>query len=720
MRYILLFILLMQSMLVSAQRTCGAEILHQIKLKNDPTLINKEEEIENFVQKYTESRAGLKADLSEEMIIPIVFHVVYFREAQNILEERILEQIEVLNQDFNALNSDINNVPGPFQSAIGKLNIKFVLANRDPDGNPTTGINRVKTSKSTAFDYIKDDVKSNSQLGVNAWDTKSYLNIWVCDIKDYSASSRSLLGYATFPSSAGRFDDGVVLNYRHVGKPTSGGGSFNLGRTATHELGHYFNLRHIWGDADNCRADDGVADTPKQLTSSSGSPRFPKTDECSNSYPGIMFMNYMDYSNDAALLMFTNNQATRMAATMSGPRASLLTSKGYVNATDYDVAISKINSPNTSFLCDNAFTPSVKVVSLGKNPVTTFKVDFIVNDIAYQTATWTGLINLNGVVNVVFNPVTIENGSYTVKYKVYATNEQDLDPSNDSKSVSVKVGTDSKSLPFTESFESINIATNGFVISNPDNAITWSRSSSNASTDGKYSIFMNNAEYDPSLYSNEYGVFDDIIFPFINLKNYNQATMTFDLAACQYTELDVANNNWDTLQVLVSVDCGQTFNVIYSKYAGELITVPPSTSFFKPNNINQWRTESLNLSEYTGQDNVLLKIRNISHFENNIYIDNLKINGTQVTSVKDAISDVYIQLYPNPTKGNVSVRIDQNVQSLKRIEWMNTLGQTIQVPTSGPISNFMQFDFSNQVKGIYIAHFIFEDGTVNSKKLILN
>jgi hypothetical protein len=717
MRYILLFGLLLQSILVFADRNCGTESLHQIKLKNDPTLINKELEIENFTRKFVEKNASLKLALADEIIIPVVFHVVYYSAAQNISDTRLREQIEVLNNDFNALNFDISKVPGPFQSLIGKFKIKFVLANRDPQGNVTSGVDRVKTTKSAAFNYATDDVKFTATAGVNAWDTKSYLNIWVCNISDYSDNSE-LLGYATFPTSAGQKDDGVVLNYKYVGV-TGATRPFNLGRTATHEIGHYFNLRHIWGDQNNCTADDGISDTPKQFQSSSGDPRYPKTDNCTTVSPGIMFMNFMDYCNDASLYMFTLNQASRMDATMAGPRASLVKSRGYVNATEYDVAVNKITAPSSNFLCDNTFTPSVNVVSNGNNQVTSFKVDFSVNKTLQQTATWTGSIGLNGFVNVIFNPITIENGTYNIAYRVYNTNGIDTDPTNDTISKSLKVGTDSKSLPLTESFET-SIISNGFSISNTDDGLTWARSTINSSTDGNYSIFMNNHDYDPLNYSGEYGVSDDIIFPFINLSDYDQATMSFDLSACQFTSLSTPDNNWDSLQVLVSTDCGQTFKVIYNKYAASLITVPNSANFFKPSNPSQWRTETIDLSQYAGRDNVLLKFRNISQFENNIYIDKLNINGNKVTSIKDAISDVNIQMYPNPTKGEVVIKIENKIRPLKQIQWINTLGQVIQVPTRSPISNYMQFDFTHQAKGIYIANFIFEDGTISSKKLILN
>lgn len=295
----------------------------------------------DLIEEYQKSRilpeqsSQINQKISSEIVIPVVVHVVYNTSAQNISDSRIFQQIEVLNKDFQAINSDISEVPTPFKSLIGSSGIKFVLANRDPNGNVTNGIVRVNTTKTS---FNNDAVKRASGGGSAAWDTKSYLNIWVCNLVD---GSDDVLGYAQFPypGSGSATTDGVVIGYRYFG--VSGASApFNLGRTATHEVGHYLGLYHIWGDdedqSNTCSEDDLINDTPKQSEPTFGCTSFPLLDVCSNTSPGVMFMNYMDYSDDACLIFFTKGQQNKIANVISTYRPGLLTSKGYATSTAVD------------------------------------------------------------------------------------------------------------------------------------------------------------------------------------------------------------------------------------------------------------------------------------------------------------------------------------------------------------------------------------------------
>ncbi len=297
------------------QRTCGTMEVHHKMLKDDPDYAKNLERIEQFTQEYIKNNQNAKT--SAIITIPVVFHVVYENSAENISDLRLNEQLDVLNQDFGKTNTDASLVPSAFQSLHVDTEIRFCLATKDPNGNPTTGITRTSTTVST-FSISSNNVKFTSSGGKDAWNTDKYLNIWVCDL------GTSLLGYAQFPGGSAA-TDGVVLNYRYTGK-TGAGAPFNKGRTATHEVGHYLNLRHIWGDASGCSPDDLVSDTPTQDESSSGCPTYPYTDACQTSSPGIMFMNYMDYTDDACMYMFTAGQKARMKAALAGPRSSLITS----------------------------------------------------------------------------------------------------------------------------------------------------------------------------------------------------------------------------------------------------------------------------------------------------------------------------------------------------------------------------------------------------------
>jgi hypothetical protein len=222
--------------------------------------------------------------------------------------------ITALNRDFQAQNPDRSNVPAVWQGLVANPKIKFALATRNPKGQSTDGITRTQTNRDS---FPPDDsVKKASQGGASAWPTDRYLNIWICTLGD------GLLGYAQFPGGPARTDGVVILNtgYGTTGTATA---PFNLGRTATHEVGHWLNLRHIWGrDYVSCSDSDHVTDTPNQQGPNYGNPSFPQL-SCNNGPDGDMFMNYMDYVNDKAMVMFTPGQVMRMNATLAGPRRKL-------------------------------------------------------------------------------------------------------------------------------------------------------------------------------------------------------------------------------------------------------------------------------------------------------------------------------------------------------------------------------------------------------------
>jgi len=289
------------------RRQCGAMQAHFRLLEQDPNFRSRQAVLERSVARRMASGAVAKATTTT---IPVVVHVVYNTAAENISVAQINSQIAVLNRDFNATNSDKSKVPVPFKGLVASANIKFALATKDPNGKPTKGITRTKTTRPEFGS--NDSVKSVATGGQDAWPSDKYLNIWVCKLRG------GLLGYAQFPGGPAKTDGVVIL---HTGFGTSGTAQppFNLGRTVTHEVGHWLNLRHIWGDTENCSGSDLVADTPNAEGPNFGNPTFPHV-SCSNGPNGDMFMNYMDYVDDKAMFMFTSQQVARMAATLENER----------------------------------------------------------------------------------------------------------------------------------------------------------------------------------------------------------------------------------------------------------------------------------------------------------------------------------------------------------------------------------------------------------------
>jgi hypothetical protein len=250
----------------------------------------------------TSSEIKTRDTLKDEVItIPVVIHVLYNNDQQNISDQQILSQIEVLNKDYRRQNTDAKNTPDAFKSVAADVKIVFCLANVDPLGKPTTGIIR-KYTKENSFS-ANDEMKSSATGGDEAWDATKYLNIWICNL------SGNTLGYGLLPGSPAE-KDGVVIKYTAFGTIGTVISPYNKGRTATHEIGHWLGLRHLWGDAD-C-GDDGIADTPPQQTSNNYCPVFPHPSSCSvNSY-GDMFMNFMDFTDDGCMNMFTQGQKNEM------------------------------------------------------------------------------------------------------------------------------------------------------------------------------------------------------------------------------------------------------------------------------------------------------------------------------------------------------------------------------------------------------------------------
>ena len=301
-------------------RRCGTtEYTKWMEQINPDYAINRQV-IENFTTQWVADNPQ-QAKSAATITIPVVVHVVYRTAAQNISDAQVLSQIPVLNKDYRRLNTDAGNTPSVWQSIAADAGIEFCMASVDPNGNPTNGITRTETTV-TSFTSNNSDVKFTSSGGRDAWPSNKYLNIWVCNL------TGGILGYATPPGFPAN-QDGVVIGYKYYGTTgTSLDPVYNKGRTATHEVGHWLNLEHIWGDDGGaCNGSDNVTDTPNQAGENFGCPSFPIV-SCSNGPNGDMFMNYMDYTDDGCMNLFTNGQKTRMLACLNGPRSSILTSNG--------------------------------------------------------------------------------------------------------------------------------------------------------------------------------------------------------------------------------------------------------------------------------------------------------------------------------------------------------------------------------------------------------
>jgi hypothetical protein len=294
------------------RRQCGTMVVDAKLAEQFAGYRKAQDRIEQGIRRSIISGEAEKT-LRKLITIPTVVHVVYKRPAENISDAQVKSQITVLNKDFRASNPDKSKVPQVWKSLVADANVQFALAKKDPKGKATTGITRTKTTRDSFG--TGNAVKKKAQGGADAWPSDRYLNIWVCNLAD------SLLGYAQFPGGPAA-TDGIVILYTAFGTSGAAATPFNLGRTATHEIGHWLNLRHVWGDRNDCGGTDYCTDTPNQQLPNTGKPTFPHM-TCNNGPNGDMFMNYMDYVDDDSMFMFTATQVARMNATLAGPRKKI-------------------------------------------------------------------------------------------------------------------------------------------------------------------------------------------------------------------------------------------------------------------------------------------------------------------------------------------------------------------------------------------------------------
>lgn len=602
-----------------AQDRCGiVEVTENRRAKN--VLRERDDQFEEWMQN-RRARMGARAQAMETYRIPVVVHIVHKGEAvgtgANLSEAQILSQIAVLNRDFNRLNTDAANTPSEFQAVAANMDIEFILAQQTPDGLSTNGILRSKGSQNQWTINDEEKLKATSY-----WPSADYLNIWVTDL------SSTLLGYAQFPVSdlAGLEDasdnaltDGVVIDYSVFGSRDDGAFSltanFNKGRTATHEVGHFFGLRHIWGDDNgSCGGNnDYVSDTPDQGNSTSGCPSNPQT-SCS---VHTMFQNYMDYTNDACMNLFTAEQVGRMVTVVenSPRRTSLLTSHALNALAANDMGIVSVLSPGTS-MCSGTVAPAIHLQNYGTNVVSSTTLQFTINGVVYETrdVSFSTPVQMGATADITFSSLPLASGSYELGFRISKTNgTTDGNATNDEDKQTTWVPY-STTLPFTEIFDVLPSKWN---IDNSDNGITWASKTA------------------PSVLSSNGAAFLDFYnYADADAESDKITTSQFDLTSAKspYLILDVAyaqrSSLADGLKIYVLTGCESSVasgTLVYNKAGSTLSTASARSAAFTPSGASEWRTEIVDLAAFKGQSQVQIAFVGINNHGNNLYIDNISV-----------------------------------------------------------------------------------------------
>lgn len=569
--------------------------------------------------------------------IPVVVHVIHNGEnvgaGTNLPYAQIESQIRVLNEDFNRTNADAVNTPGDFQPVAGSISIEFKLATRDPDGLPLAepGVHRVdRNTMGWDAPPFSDSYVESVIKPATIWDPNQYLNIWVLDL------SGGLLGYAQFPESTldglpntgeeSANTDGVVIwhkafgsNYDASGAPVNSPydllSAYDRGRTTTHEVGHFLGLRHIWGDGD-CNADDFVSDTPTaDGDNSTAAPcTYPGRNSCNDGANDLpdMFQNYMDYSNDVCMNLFTQGQMSRVETVLqNSPRRKELLSSSAADPlpiyASFKVDVEAGCAPLTVTFTDQSG------VDTGEQPISSWTWNFDVTAVGGSVSPANSASGA-GPHTITFDPTTLGAGSYTYEIELVVSNGSKS--ASFKKSVTVVVPDASQPLPLNEGFES------GTITDGNGTTGTWQVSTN--SPDGGWDFTSAAYEGSQALWVNNYdvdlrGKRVEVLSPYFDLAGVAKPQLRFFVAYAPYS-----SNFYDGLEVVLLTDCGATETILYTKEGQALATAPSTTLLFTPTP-EQWREEIIDLSAYIGQSDLRIAIRNKGGWGNALYIDGVKL-----------------------------------------------------------------------------------------------
>jgi hypothetical protein len=567
--------------------------------------------------------------------IPVVVHVIHMGEPvgmeSNLSEARILSQLEALNKDFNRINEDKVKTPASFESVAGSLNIEFVLAKSAPNGQPTTGIVRVDGGKRKNAPQVSNRCwnvnTENSELKAKSyWPSEDYLNIWVSRLcNDY-------IGLAQYPVSdleglEGYKDglaltDGVVIDYSAFGIGSEDP-SYNLGRSTTHEVGHFLGLRHTWGDENNCTGSDYVSDTPNQAGSSLDycpAPFTVKTDDCSTSAPGVMYQNYMDYTDDACMNLFTKGQVERMQVILenSPRRASLLNSAGLLlpSGLGEDLEIIAMNATPATCNPNSVIGITLKNVSPPGVVINSFKLNYKVNESGTITQEYNNLAVAPGETYALSLAITLTEETNSIFIGTHSPNNfADVNTTNNQALLYTVLRTSRVLIPVRENFDHETVS---WASVNPTGGTTWEIV--NTPNGFKKSVYFNGYN-NPSL-----GEEGWLVSPLFDFSYSHKASLFFDLSyGFPYKP--------DKLKVLASTNCGESFDQVMLDISGtELSNYGGSSPNWFPSNSGDWREngKQVNLNALAGEHNVILAIVAENQGGNNIFIDNLEIYPSEV------------------------------------------------------------------------------------------
>ncbi len=705
MKKYLLFLFILSPLLIFSQNNfnCNSGKLFEQQLLNDSAFANNQQRLEletqNFVLKQQQNKttAGTK-------IIPVVFHIIHTGGSENISMAQIKNQLDIMNKEYTRTMADTTLTPAPFAAVAGKLDIEFRLATKDPNGNCTNGVTRTYNTLSVC------SVNNNDVKSIIYWPSNKYLNIWIVASMHYAGSvTCNGGGYAQFPGGAAT-TDGIVMRGDLIGSigtsvTNSGWGNF-MGRYLVHESGHWFNLRHIWGDA-NC-GNDLVSDTPPAVTDNSGCSTFPHNpnNSCGSNANGEMFDNYMDYSQGACLNIFTQGQATRMDAALNSGTSGRnnLWSNANLIATGTDV----LTTPNCPAVPE-ILPYTYKTICAGSS------VSF--TDVSYggsiSSRTWNfpgG--NASSLTDSIVSVTYSTPGIYNLSLTINNANGSNNKTFNARVYVISSTASPNYTAPFTESFETASLFSDWYSVSSPGDSL-WRLTSATSYT-GSNCIMMKN-------FNAKAPTEHEIISPAYDLSNLSSVTVKFRL---NFSVSDTTDT--DVLKVYVSNNCGVTWTQRYFKVAnGGLNTGTQlhSTSYTPAVGSGEWRQETFTIQNFMATTNVRLKFRFTSGGGNNVYVDDININGTPLNGISSIVdTEEGLLIYPNPSHDLFNLKLQLKQAAPLKASISDVCGKEVNNYNWGIVpegENELTLNNKHLSPGIYFMTVFSGNLTLAQKKIII-
>jgi len=614
-RCFLIFITLLLTVKSPAQKRCG---IHQ----NDPKAIHH---FESWLKAQKRHQSFNRSE-NTEYIIPVVVHIVHRGEeigtGRNITDQKVFEQLEILNHDYRRTNADAINTPNIYDEIAADTEISFVLARQDPEGLPTTGILR---SFGTQNEY---DVDRLEELTADIyWPPEDYLNIYVTDIENF-------LGYGLNPVAnllglenqikSNRIIDGVYVDYQFWGiNPNTPGRFESFGRTATHEVGHYLGLRHISGDG-GCTFDDFCEDTPATDSQTNGCPA-----EKSSCGSRDMIENYMDFTNDVCMNLFTLCQKERMLTVLenSPRRKTLLNSLALEEPPVFsvDLGIQSVEIDNMESTCLDEISPRVRIRNYGSDIISGFDVALFQNgNMIESIRSDITLFSLSST-SIIFESIEPNIGAEDeFEIRIMDTDER-LENNNSIFEVFRPVTT---SIPYEEDFSTF-----------PTSTWTLGPNSIWEINNAPFETNMNNGFVLPYYHSDvdQFGNLDYLISPIFSLDDPNQTFLSFRYAYAQNE-----SEFQDALIIGISTDCGKTFpfsNYVFFRVGSQLESSPTLNQEFVPISSKDWRSVNIDLSEFEGSE-IRIAFIGQNGNGNNVFIDDVSIGSNSTLSLDASFGEI--------------------------------------------------------------------------------